>query len=267
MMQVVDNAAGNRRYFLNDLLAQNSYNPVQHVSTSLFSHVLEGLIQGYTDDTHDALCIGMGVGALPMWLAESGSKVDVVEINPTVVPIAERYFDFHPERVNLQIGDGRYFLYATAKKYNLIVLDAFLGESPPSHLMTRETFQAIQRRLKPGGLLVMNTFGDFEPGKDFMASSIDETLRTVFRNVTVHGANGSAYFAASDRELKMSKMPDFDAVPGELRGLVHTAFDQIRTTNPADGLVLTDDYNPADYRDAAHREELRRRLTASLRAD
>ena len=36
----------------------------------------------------------MGVGIVPMQFANEGAKVDAVEINPAVVPVAEEFFDF-----------------------------------------------------------------------------------------------------------------------------------------------------------------------------
>src|SRR5690606_19018883 len=126
------------------------------------------LAEAYATNVQRVLCIGMGVGVVPMNFANEGRDVDVIEINPAVVPIAESYFDFDPKKLNLTIGDGRQFVHTlNSKTYNTVVLDAFLGDSSPSHLMTREAFSDIHRVLKPGGVLVINAFANFEPGKDF----------------------------------------------------------------------------------------------------
>ena len=76
-----------------------------------------------------------------MQLAREGVGVDVVEINPAVVPLAERYFDFDQARVHLSIDDGRHFSQPRAASYDTIILDAFVGDSSPSHLMTLEAFR------------------------------------------------------------------------------------------------------------------------------
>ena len=67
-----------------------------------------------------------------------------------------------------------------------MALDAFLGESSPSHLMTREAFSAMRRVLKPGGVLVINSFGNFNPGRDFFTTSLYKTLTNVFTTVRIH---------------------------------------------------------------------------------
>jgi spermidine synthase/MFS family permease len=262
LVQVVQaEGARPRRYLFNDLLPQNIYDPVQHVSAASFTYAEDGLIRAYTsEDVHDVLCIGLGAGITPMRMAQAGVRVDVVEINPAMIIAAERFFDFHPDRVRVVTGDGRYFLHEGTKRYDAIILDAFLGESPPTHLMSREAFQSMQRRMRPDGLLVINSFGELNPGKDFVPASLDKTLKSVFRNVRLHVAKGAGYFVASDRlDLRIVRQLDLPSIPPDLRNKLQEALENVKTPDPADGMVLTDNYNPVEYWDAAYREAVRRR--------
>lgn len=267
LLQVVEDKSGHRRCYLNDLLTQNTYDPATKRSDSLFTYMLHDLARAYTTNLNDALCIGVGVGLVPRDLAREGVKVDAVEINPAVVPVAARFFDFQPAQLNLVFGDGRYYVSQCAKQYDAILVDAFLGESPPSHLMTREAFAAMRRCLRPGGALVMNTFGEFAAGRDFLPASLDKTLRTVFKSVRIHaGGGGNVFFVASDRpDLQPARAPDYDSMPAWLHGPAQDAFEGVMQTDPNHGRVLTDDYNPVDFRDAPNREELRRRLALAYR--
>ncbi len=269
MLQVIESENGNARFYLNDLLTQNSYDPHGGQSLSLFTYLLHGLGRGYAPEAKEVLCIGMGVGIVPMVFARENAQVDVVEINPAAVPLATKYFDFDASRLRLTIGDGRQFLAATTNRYDVIVLDAFLGESPPSHLMTRESFAAVQRCLKPGGVLVMNAFGEFTSGRDFLMASLSKTLGAVFRSQRIHAAgNGNVFFVASDApDLVLRKAPDLTTVPGMIRGRVEAAYAGVRQTDPAHGRVLTDNFNPAEFYDAANRMELRRTLALSYRPE
>jgi spermidine synthase len=268
LMQVVDDSASGRRFYLNDLLTQNSYLPQTRQSASLFTHLLHGLARSYTPAINDALCIGMGIGIVPMQLAQAGARVEVVEINPAVVPIAEQHFDFDPSRVTLHIGDGRYFATVGTNQFDSIILDAFLGESPPAHLMTREALTAMKRRLRPGGTLVMNTFGEFQRGRDFFLASLDKTLRAVFPSVRIHASgNGNVFFVAADtQDLRPVRGFDLSDVPPFLRGEAEAAVAGLQTAESDRGIILTDDFNPVDFHDAVNREDLRKRLAMSSRS-
>lgn len=275
MLQVLD--AGNTRYYLNDYLVQNTYDPTGRQSTAVFTYMLNGLAHTYTSNIQDVLCIGLGVGITPMDFARTGATVDVVEINPAVIPMAQRWFDLEPEKLNIVIGDGRTFLNSCEKRYDTVALDAFLGESSPSHLMSREAFIAMRRVLRPGGTLVINSFGNFRPGMDFFTTSLYKTLTNVFTSVRIHtaGPDRNIFFVASDRApLDVANPPDTRHVHPRVRGDVEQAYAGIieagreypgLTLNPNNGQVLTDNFNPVEFYDAGNREKVRRSLALSMR--
>ncbi len=265
-LQVFD-TAGSRRIYLNDYLTQNGYDTRTKQSVYLFTYMLHGLALGYTERVDDVLCIGMGVGIVPMQFAHQGAHVDVVEINPAIVPVAQIFFDLEPDKLNITVGDGRAFLNTAAKKYDAIILDAFLGDSSPSHLMTREAFAAMQRALKPGGVLVMNSFGEFEAGQDFFGASLDKTLKAVFKSVRIHAdGGGNTFFVASDQpELSLKRPLDTTDIHSAVVSRAQDTYTAIRHTNPDHGIVLTDDFNPVEFHDAKNRERLRRNLAFSMR--
>ena len=199
MLQVLDRRDGGCRFYLNDNLIQNTYDPVRKQSVSHFTYALAGLARAYTTNIHDVLCIGLGVGIVPMDFARQGARVDVVEINPAVVPVAVRFFDLETNKLNLTLDDGRHFLNRCRKQYDVVILDAFLGDSSPSHLMTREAFASIRRVLRPGGTLVINSFGNLEDGRDFFTASLNRTLKAVFRSRARCTPAGTAASSSSPR--------------------------------------------------------------------
>jgi len=265
-LQVLDTPDGSARYYLNDYLIQNTYDPFQKQSMSEFTYMLAGLARAYTTNVQDVLCIGLGVGIVPMDFAREGRTVDVVEINPAVVPVAARFFNLDTNKMNIAIDDGRHFLNRCKKKYDAVVLDAFLGDSSPSHLLTREAFGSIRNVLKPEGLLVINAFASLEPGKHFFAASIHKTLNKAFRSVRIHGGGGQQYFVASDRpSLEIVHQPDFSGVHPDRLEQVKEGFSTMVDTNPDHGIVLTDNYNPVEFYDARNRERLRHQLALDAR--
>lgn len=265
-IQVLDLREGGYRCFLNDNLIQNAYDPAQKQSVSTFTYMLSGLARAYTTNIEDALCIGLGVGIVPMEFARQGARVDVVEINPAVVPVAVRYFDLQPDKLHITIDDGRHFLNRCHKQYDTVVLDAFLGDSSPSHLMTREAFASIRRVLRPGGTLVINAFCDLEEGRDFFAASLDKTLKSVFPGVRLHSGNGQVFFVATCRPNPgFVHPPDMAGVHPAVRADAESAFADVVEVSPDHGRVLTDDYNPVEFYDARNREDIRRRLALMVR--
>jgi spermidine synthase len=267
VLQVVDRQDGGCRFYLNDGLTQNTYDPDRKQSESHFTYALSGLARAYTTNITDVLCIGLGVGIVPMDFAHHGARVDVVEINPAVVPVAVRFFDLETNRINLTLDDGRHFLNRCRKQYDAVILDAFLGDSSPSHLLTREAFTSIRRVLRPGGTLVINSFGNLEEGKDFFAASLNKTLKAVFTSVRAHtSGDGGIFFVASERpSLDFVHRPDLANIHPQALHDTEDTYTGLVDTIPEHGRVLTDDYNPVEFYDAHNREELRRRLAMSAK--
>lgn len=110
------------------------------------------------------LIIGLGGGTLPRALEQllPQARIDVVEIDPAVVRVAGRYFDFKAaERVRVIEADGRVYVKRAIrenKRYDVIMLDAFDHEYIPEHLLTQEFLREVKTLLAPGGVLAANTF-------------------------------------------------------------------------------------------------------------
>jgi spermidine synthase len=263
---VLEHRNGSIRLLSNDNLIQNTYDPATKQSMSMFTYMLAGLARTYTSNITDVLCIGLGVGIVPMEFARAGARVDVVEINPAMVPVATEFFDLEPGLLEISLDDGRHFLNRCRKQYDVIVLDAFLGDSSPSHLMTREAFAAMRRVLRPGGTLVINAFCHLEPERDFFAASLSRTLQDVFPGVRMHSDDSQNYFVATDRpDPEFVRAPELERIYPTLRSDARLVFAQIVRTAPDSGLVLTDDFNPAEFYDAQNREATRRNQMERVR--
>jgi SAM-dependent methyltransferase len=113
--------------------------------------------------------LGLGCGTLAAY-GRLGDTLRIYEINPLVLDIARSEFTYlrdTPARVEVALGDGRLLLEAEpSQQFDLLVMDAFSGDSVPVHLITREAFRTYFRHLKPGGILavnVTNTYLDLRP--------------------------------------------------------------------------------------------------------
>jgi spermidine synthase len=91
-------------------------------------------------------------------------RVDVVEIDPVVVKLAEEYFGVRTAgKVKIVVDDAFKYLRTTDQRYDVIYMDAFLkpsGETDisgvPQRLKTIEFLKDVQKKLKPDGLVVFN---------------------------------------------------------------------------------------------------------------
>ncbi len=110
------------------------------------------------------LVAGLGGGSIPSLLDElyPEAHIDVVEIDPAVIRVAQEYFEFEPTgNVQAHAADARVFIRRAAQRgeeYDYVVLDAFGGEYIPEHLMTREFLQEVKQIMSEDGVLVANTF-------------------------------------------------------------------------------------------------------------
>lgn len=112
-------------------------------------------------DTESALLISFGVGSTAKALVDSRQlrSIDVVDISRDVLDMSDIVYPHpgdHPlrdERVRVHVEDGRYFLQATHRRFDLIT-----GEPPPprmsgvANLYTSEYFELLRSRLTPQGI-------------------------------------------------------------------------------------------------------------------
>jgi hypothetical protein len=128
--------------------------------------------------------LGLGCGTLAAY-GQAGDVIRIYEINPLVLQIANRDFTYlrgTPAKIEVAMGDGRMNLEAEpSQQFDILVMDAFSGDSVPVHLITREAFQTYFRHLKPNGILAVNTtnsYLDLEPVMERGAAALDKLAYT-----------------------------------------------------------------------------------------
>ena len=89
--------------------------------------------------------------------ADRTHHVRFYEIDPSVEPIARRFFTFVPRcgsDCDVVIGDGRLQLAREPNaSFDLLLLDAFSSDSVPTHLVSREAVQLYLSKLVPDGIV------------------------------------------------------------------------------------------------------------------
>jgi spermidine synthase len=112
------------------------------------------------------LIVGLGGGSMVHFLKQSDPalKIDVVEIDPKIIDIADKQFEIRSEgNVKIICQDAFKYLADTNEKYDVIYMDAFLKPSRdtdpngvPLALKTQHFYQQIEQKLNPDGLVVFN---------------------------------------------------------------------------------------------------------------
>lgn len=132
--------------------------------------------------------VGLGVGVMSGYVRPE-DYVQLYEINPDVVKIADEYFTFLPtarqksKQLDVLLGDARLTLERQPPQdFDLLAIDAFSSDAIPTHLLTKEAFELYFRHLKPDGVLavhISNRFVDLVPVCARAAEHVSRPARVV----------------------------------------------------------------------------------------
>ncbi len=120
--------------------------------------------------------------------------VDVVEIDPEVIRVAEQYFGVNASDPRLRIynDDGRVYLTRSSQTYDLIVLDAYSRSYVPFHMMTSEFFQLVAAHLTKEGSVISNLIASTGSGAELLNAEV-KTMSATFPNIYLFPVEGADY--------------------------------------------------------------------------
>jgi spermidine synthase len=211
-----------------------------------------------------ALIVGLGAGHMAKTLEDQyGMVTDTLEIDPAVADAAVKYFGFKPTGQAI-VGDARYEIAHLKGPYDLIIHDCFTGGSEPTHLLTVETLTQLRKLLSSNGILALNFVG-FASDKSAALSSVSRTIGQVFPHQSVFMAEpGDDYndfiFLASEQPINVSSK-------GLLADQIEWLKERSYNVNTAQGVVLTDNFNPLEHLQTEKSEHYRHVLVGWFGAD
>jgi len=113
--------------------------------------------------------IGLGAGTLATY-GKAGDYIKFYEINPEVERLNRQFFSYLKDslaQIEIKYGDARLSLAQEPEQnFDIMVIDAFTGDSIPIHLLTKEAFEIYLKNLKPDGILavhISNKYLKLEP--------------------------------------------------------------------------------------------------------
>lgn len=125
-------------------------------------------LSGYFE-TGSVGVVGLGVGTISAY-AKPGQEMEFYELDKDAYRVADLCFSYLQEskaKINHVFGDARVSLRNLPDaRYDLLIIDAFSGDSVPVHLLTIEAISEYRRHLKQGGVVlfhVSNRYLDLVP--------------------------------------------------------------------------------------------------------
>ena len=214
---------------------------------------------------------GGGVGARKFVADDPSVVVDLVEIDPMVIDVGQRFFYLQADhRLRVHAEDGRNFVRESRQQYDLVVLDAYtIGGQVPFHLTTQEFMRELKSILKPGGVILANINSALEGPRSRVLRAEYKTIASVFAELYLFPLTGARrghadpVFLNSRRNVilvatvekqsltqeEIAAIADRLAAAGVVKTKIFTELARqlfTRPVNTDDVPLLTDDYAPVD---------------------
>ena len=195
------------------------------------------------------LILGMGTGTYGSQCARyyPGMDIEGVEIDEKITMLARRYFEM-PETMKVCTYDGRAYLNAIDRKYDVIMVDAYQDITIPFQMSSLEFFTQVREHLKDDGVMVvnMNMRGEREGN---INQYLSDTIARVFPEiwtVEVPNSTNRELFASGRMELP-ERMEQNTALcqDAELRGMLGRVRENL-VRYEAGNYLMTDDRAPVE---------------------
>ena len=153
----------------------------------------------------EVLILGMGTGTYATQVLKYFDNVNVegVEIDDKITDLAHKYFEL-PEKAKVTTYDGRAYLAAIDKKYDVIMVDAYQDITIPFQMSSTEFFNMVKEHLNPGGVMVVNMNMYSDDNESTINRYLADTISSVFDNVVtvkVQNSTNKELFATDNAEF------------------------------------------------------------------
>lgn len=145
-------------------------------------------IEALPEDAPPKDVLIIGAGGFTFGHGDLKNNFVYLDIDKDLKPISEKYLLGAPLEPNKTFYPvpARAYLAQTDKKFDIVLLDAYLGGlSIPEHLVTKEFFEEVKEHMSDDAVLVANFIVSPNFGNIF-SKNIDNTLREVFPYISRH---------------------------------------------------------------------------------
>ena len=200
-------------------------------------------------DSMEVLILGMGTGTYATQCRKyfGDMNIEGVEIDEKITKLSRKYFAL-PDDINVTTYDGRAFLNASDRKYDVIMVDAYQDITIPFQMSSVEFFRLVKSHLNENGVMVvnMNMRGNDDGDiNQYLADTISSVFGNVY-TVEVDNSTNRELFASDNNDMmgvlndNISEIKDAD-----LRFMMNKVRDNSIAYN-AGKLIMTDDNAPVE---------------------
>ena len=203
----------------------------------------------------DILILGMGAGTSAKQMLElfPERNIDGVEIDPTVIKVAEEYFELpQSHKFTIYAEDARPFLRKTDKRYAVIEVDLYQGGiNVPFYVVTQEFFSLTKEKMIPDGILIMNVLSPQKEHGNLLVEHIGATIASVYPSVFAMPVGGNTILIATTNNMSIKELlaemkqteSRYPGLSSVLEGIQQEVYSFIPDPTT---LILTDDKAPVD---------------------
>ncbi len=197
----------------------------------------------------DVLILGMGTGTYATQCKKyfGDMKMEGVEIDEKITDLSRKYFSL-PDDVKVTTYDGRAYLQAENKKYDVIMVDAYQDITIPFQMSSVEFFTMVKEYLNENGVMVvnMNMRGSGEGNiNEYLSDTIASVFGTVYTTDVKNSTNRELFASENSELIDTLKTNTRQLQNKELQDLMTTVADESSAYH-AGNYVMTDDKAPVE---------------------
>lgn len=200
-------------------------------------------------DSMEVLILGMGTGTYATQCRKyfGDMNIEGVEIDEKITKLSRKYFAL-PDDINVTTYDGRAFLNASDRKYDVIMVDAYQDITIPFQMSSVEFFRLVKSHLNENGVMVvnMNMRGNDDGDiNQYLADTISSVFANVY-TVEVDNSTNRELFASDNNDMMSVLNDNISGInDADLRFMMNKVRDKSIAYN-AGKLIMTDDNAPVE---------------------
>ncbi len=229
------------------ILMKNASLTGMYYDYALAAPIMAGIPQA--DSPGNILVLGLGTGTFAKYCSEyfPGASIEGVEIDEKIAKLAGDYFEM-PDTVDVSVYDGRSYLTASDKKYDVIMVDAYQDITIPFQMSSVEFFTEVREHLTDNGVMVvnMNMKSKSENSiNDYLCDTIGAVFDHVYTAPVEGGTNCEVFAFQNPNTLNTFKDGCRNLEDSDLTAMMETVSDCLSLRECGD-LILTDDKAPVE---------------------